>query len=113
MSTDGKLMTGICQSQPELMDNQKIRLHESWQLTSGDGTKGQSVLEEIWWIGEKSSIKPIYESIYQWAKICNTFYWKHQWNSHFGARIKIVYNWLVKASLNQFYDVFNDKIGIN
>jgi hypothetical protein len=47
MSTDGKLMTGICQSQPELMDNQKIRLHESWQLTSGDGTKGQSVLEEI------------------------------------------------------------------
>lgn len=43
----GELMTGICRSRPELMANGKIRLHEDWQWTSGDGSKGQSILEEI------------------------------------------------------------------
>tara|TARA_R110000850_G_scaffold246847_1_gene371787 strand:+ start:508 stop:846 length:339 start_codon:yes stop_codon:yes gene_type:complete len=43
----GALMTGICHSTPELMTNGKIRLHESWQWTSGDLSKGTSVLEEV------------------------------------------------------------------
>jgi hypothetical protein len=43
----GELMTGTCLSVPEVMPNGKIRLHETWQWTSGDGTLGSSVLEEI------------------------------------------------------------------
>lgn len=43
----GELMTGICRSRPELLPNGKIRLHETWQWTSGDGSHGHSVLEEI------------------------------------------------------------------
>ena len=42
----GELMTGICTSIPEMMQNGKIRLHESWQWTSGDESKGQSIIEE-------------------------------------------------------------------
>ncbi len=41
-----ELMTGICKSKPEILANGKIRLHEYWQWTSGDKTKGQSILEE-------------------------------------------------------------------
>jgi hypothetical protein len=43
----GILMTGICQSRPKILENRKILLHESWQWTSGDGSKEESVLEEI------------------------------------------------------------------
>lgn len=43
----GELMTGICTSRPEILENGKIRLHETWQWTSGDCSKGQSVLEEL------------------------------------------------------------------
>ncbi|TYA74019.1 n-acetylglutamate synthase [Seonamhaeicola marinus] len=43
----GELMTGICKSTPEILDNGKIRLHEDWQWTSGDNSKGQSILEEL------------------------------------------------------------------
>ena len=43
----GEIMTGICRSRPEILDNQKIRLHENWQWTSGDRSKGESILEEI------------------------------------------------------------------
>ncbi len=43
----GELMTGICESTPEIMENGKIRLHESWQWTSGDCSKGKSTLEEV------------------------------------------------------------------
>lgn len=42
----GELMTGICTSKPEILENGKIRLHETWQWTSGDLSKGNSVLEE-------------------------------------------------------------------
>ena len=42
----GELMTGICHSRPEILANGKIRLHETWQWTSGDGSKGQSIIEE-------------------------------------------------------------------
>jgi hypothetical protein len=43
----GELMTGVCRSIPEVMPNGKIRLHETWQWTSGDGSSGDSVLEEV------------------------------------------------------------------
>lgn len=43
----GQLMTGVCQSKPEVLPNGKLRLHEEWQWTSGDRSKGQSILEEI------------------------------------------------------------------
>lgn len=42
----GELMTGICHSKPEILANGKIRLHESWQWTSGDYSKGESIVEE-------------------------------------------------------------------
>lgn len=47
INLSGELMTGICRSTPELMENGKIRLHEKWQWTSGDQSEGQSILEEI------------------------------------------------------------------
>lgn len=46
VNAQGELMTGQCFSRPEVLDNGKIRLHESWQWTSGDGSKGESVIEE-------------------------------------------------------------------
>lgn len=47
ISSIGELKTGTCQSRPEVMPNGKIRLHERWRWTSGEGTSGESVLEEI------------------------------------------------------------------
>lgn len=47
VNTSGDLMTGTCRSVPEIMANGKIRLHESWQWTSGDKSTGSSLLEEI------------------------------------------------------------------
>lgn len=46
VNANGELMTGICRSQPELMPNGKIRLHEKWEWTSGDRSHGQSIIEE-------------------------------------------------------------------
>ncbi len=43
----GELMTGVCHSIPRIMKNGKIRLHEEWQWTSGDKSRGVSILEEI------------------------------------------------------------------
>lgn len=47
VNDQGELMTGICHSTPELLPNGKIRLYERWQWTSGNGSKGESILEEI------------------------------------------------------------------
>jgi hypothetical protein len=47
VNTKGELMTGICNSKPELIENGKIRLHEKWQWTSGDLSAGESILEEV------------------------------------------------------------------
>ncbi len=43
----GELMTGVCQSRPEILPNGKIRLHETWRWTSSDGSTGSSIIEEI------------------------------------------------------------------
>ena len=47
VNAKGELMTGVCFSTPEIMENGKIRLHEAWKWTSGDGSKGNSILEEM------------------------------------------------------------------
>ncbi len=47
VNTKGALMTGICISKPEIIANGKIRLHEEWKWTSGDGSNGKSILEEF------------------------------------------------------------------
>jgi hypothetical protein len=41
-----ELMTGICISTPEILEKGKIRLHENWEWTSGDYSKGSSIIEE-------------------------------------------------------------------
>jgi hypothetical protein len=41
-----ELMTGVCFSTPEMLENGKICLHENWEWTSGDKSKGTSILEE-------------------------------------------------------------------
>ena len=47
VNNKGELMTGVCKSIPEIMENGKIRLHETWKWTSGDYSEGQSLLEEV------------------------------------------------------------------
>lgn len=46
VNDQGELMTGMCRSTPELLANGKIRLHETWEWTSGDRSQGQSIIEE-------------------------------------------------------------------
>lgn len=47
INDQNELMTGICYSTSEVLPNGKIRLHESWQWTSHDQSKGKSIIEEI------------------------------------------------------------------
>jgi hypothetical protein len=43
----GDLMTGECRTTPEVLPDGRLRLHEEWRWTSGDGSSGRSVVEEI------------------------------------------------------------------
>jgi hypothetical protein len=43
----GELCTGGCFSTPEILPDGRYRLHESWQWTSGDLSRGQSIVEEL------------------------------------------------------------------
>ncbi|KAA5827337.1 n-acetylglutamate synthase [Algibacter amylolyticus] len=43
----GELMTGTCISTPKINPNGKVTLYENWQWTSGNLSKGTSILEEI------------------------------------------------------------------
>lgn len=47
VNKQGVLMTGICRSVPEILPDGRIRLHESWQWTSGDHSSGTSEIEQI------------------------------------------------------------------
>jgi hypothetical protein len=47
MNTEGKFLTGVCLSTPEMLPNGKMRLYEKWQWTCGDYSKGESIVEEI------------------------------------------------------------------
>lgn len=40
-------MSGSCLSSPEILEDGRIRLHEKWQWSSGDRSKGESVIEEM------------------------------------------------------------------
>ena len=46
MNDRGEGMTGMCRSTPKLLPDGRIRLHEAWRWTSGDGSSGRSVVEE-------------------------------------------------------------------
>ena len=46
INDQGEIMTGRCKSVPEILDTGKIRLHETWEWTSGDLSKGHSIVEE-------------------------------------------------------------------
>jgi len=43
INKNGEFMTGNCNSIAEEMETGKIRLHESWQWTSGDLSRGNSI----------------------------------------------------------------------
>jgi hypothetical protein len=47
VNRSGALQTGVCQSIPEMLPDGRVRLHETWQWTSGDASSGHSVVEEI------------------------------------------------------------------
>jgi hypothetical protein len=47
VNRDGDFKTGICWSAPELLPDGRLRLQEYWQWTSGDGSRGTSVVEEV------------------------------------------------------------------
>lgn len=43
----GVLCTGACRSRPEILPDGRIRLHESWEWTSGREGVGASIVEEV------------------------------------------------------------------
>ena len=45
VNRNGELMTGTCQSTPEILPDGRLRLHERWRWTSGDGSQGESIIE--------------------------------------------------------------------
>jgi hypothetical protein len=47
INEENEIMTGHCKSRPELMENGKLRMHEEWEWTSKDESKGKSIIEEI------------------------------------------------------------------
>lgn len=47
VNQEGHLRTGICWAAPELLPDGRVRLQECWQWTSGDESRGRSVVEEI------------------------------------------------------------------
>jgi hypothetical protein len=47
VNADGELMTGMCQSTLEVLMDGRYRMYERWQWTSGDGSGGESVVEEF------------------------------------------------------------------
>lgn len=47
VNTSGEIMAGKCLSVPEVLPNGKIRLHETWEWTTGDCSKGTSIIEEV------------------------------------------------------------------
>lgn len=47
INNENQITSGKCSSSPEILPNGKIKLHESWQWTSGDKSKGESTLVEV------------------------------------------------------------------
>ncbi len=46
-NTDKEFRCGRCVSTPEVLENGKIRLHESWEWTTGRRGSGKSIIEEV------------------------------------------------------------------
>jgi hypothetical protein len=46
VNASGELMTGECRTTPERLPDGRLRLHEEWRWTSGDGSSGRSDVEE-------------------------------------------------------------------
>lgn len=44
---NNEFRAGVCTSKPEILPDGKIRLHESWEWTSGISGRGNSIVEEI------------------------------------------------------------------
>ena len=42
-----QIKTGECHSVPTVLENGKIKLSEQWEWTSGDFSKGESLLAEV------------------------------------------------------------------
>ena len=47
INVHGEIMTGVCQSYPEILDSGKMILKEFWQWTCKDNSKGESIIIEI------------------------------------------------------------------
>ena len=47
LNSAGELMTGKCRSTPEVLPDDRLRLREVWQWTSGDFSQGESIIEEV------------------------------------------------------------------
>ena len=47
LNSAGELMTGKCRSTPEVLPDGRLRLREVWQWTSGDFSRGESIIEEV------------------------------------------------------------------
>lgn len=39
--------TGACYSRPEVLEDGRLRLHETWHWTNGDNSEGETILDEI------------------------------------------------------------------
>ena len=47
VNAEQEIMTGKCHTVPHLLEDGRIRLYEQWQWTSGDQSKGESIVEEL------------------------------------------------------------------
>jgi hypothetical protein len=47
INASGEFLHGKCRSWPEVLEDGRLRLYERWEWLSGDGSKGESVIEEI------------------------------------------------------------------
>lgn len=43
----GEIMTGKCRATPERLGDGRVRMREEWEWTSGDCSRGSSVVEEV------------------------------------------------------------------
>jgi hypothetical protein len=43
----GELMTGQCESRPEVLEDGRLRMHEKWRWTGGGQGEGESIIEEV------------------------------------------------------------------
>ncbi|MWC30943.1 n-acetylglutamate synthase [Paenibacillus sp. MMS18-CY102] len=47
INENNEVMTGNCLSKPEVLANGKLKMHEEWQWTCKDRSRGCSIIEEV------------------------------------------------------------------